>query len=359
METIVWIGFSLGIFTALLLIFKKNAAVYDKVLAAWLSLLAIEFLTLGISYKIFGKPLLSSSFLLINPAFFLYVKSLIDPNFKLRLVQLIHLLPYILFETIAYIVNEPFSIQSFFDSKYSTFYGLSFITANLASWAFYNSYSTISVLTWPHKLENALSNIENDEYLKWVRFIVIFYNFYCAVVLVSGLVVLIFRINFMFPQIFNYSALLALVFILGFYGLRQTTIFHKAEIIEIPMERYINSGLIPAKKEIIKSLIIKHFSNNKPFLDPDFNMSHLSEQLNIPKHQLTEVLNTDLGRNFFRFVNEYRIEEVKMMLADVTNNYSIEDIGYECGFSSKSSFFTVFKKMTGQTPMQYKSTVST
>ena len=210
METIAWIGFTLGIFIALLLIFKKDAAVYDKVLASWLSLLAIEFLTLGIDFRVFGKPLLSSSFLLINPAFYLYVKSLINPKFRLKPIQLLHLLPYILFETIAYIVNKPFTVQSFFDSQYSTFYGLIFITVNLLSWAFYNSYSTISVLTWPHKLENALSNIESEEYLKWVRFIVIFYNLYCALVLISGLLGLIFKINFMLPQIFNHSAMLAL-----------------------------------------------------------------------------------------------------------------------------------------------------
>lgn len=358
METIAWIGFSLGLFTALLLIFKKNAAVYDKVLAAWLSLLAIEFLTLGIDFKIFGKPLLSSSFLLINPAFFFYVKSLIQPHFKIRAVQLLHLLPYITFESIAYLVNEPFSIQSFFDSRYTTFYGLSFITANLISWAFYNSYSTISVLTWPKKLENVLSNIETEAYLRWVRFIVIFYNLYCALVLISGLVVLIFRINFFLPQIFNYSALLALLFILGFYGLRQTTIFHKDVIIEIPAEKYMNSGLTAQKKEIIKTAVINHFRVNKPYIDPAFSMSHLSEQLKIPKHQLTEVLNAEMGRNFFRYVNEFRIEEVKLMLADEHNNFSIEDIGYECGFSSKSSFFTIFKKITGQTPLQFKNSVS-
>ncbi|HEY6915810.1 MAG TPA: helix-turn-helix domain-containing protein, partial [Paludibacter sp.] len=64
--------------------------------------------------------------------------------------------------------------------------------------------------------------------------------------------------------------------------------------------------------------------------------------LKIPKYQITEVLNTELGNNFFQFVNHYRVEAVKMMLSDPKNKYSIEAIGYECGFSSKSSFYTVF-----------------
>ena len=76
--------------------------------------------------------------------------------------------------------------------------------------------------------------------------------------------------------------------------------------------------------------------------------------LHIPKHHLTEVLNTAIGKNFFQFVNAYRVEAVKAALSKKDNLYSIEAIGYDCGFSSKSSFFTVFKKMTGMTPLQYR-----
>jgi AraC-like DNA-binding protein len=79
----------------------------------------------------------------------------------------------------------------------------------------------------------------------------------------------------------------------------------------------------------------------------------LSNALGIPKYLLTEVLNVAMGKNFFRLVNEYRVEAVKKMLMK-KKEYSIEAIGYECGFNSKSSFFTVFKNITGLTPLQYK-----
>ena len=83
-------------------------------------------------------------------------------------------------------------------------------------------------------------------------------------------------------------------------------------------------------------------------------MDVLSEDLKIPKYQITEVLNTTIGMNFFQFVNHYRVEAVKEMLADKKNKFSIEAIGYECGFASKSAFYTVFKNMTGNTPVTYR-----
>jgi AraC-like DNA-binding protein len=86
-------------------------------------------------------------------------------------------------------------------------------------------------------------------------------------------------------------------------------------------------------------------------------MSLMSEKLNIPKHHLTEVLNNTLGKNFFQFVNEYRVAAVKKQLDKPNNLYSIEAIGYECGFNSKSTFFSVFKTLTGQTPKNYRQAV--
>ena len=70
-------------------------------------------------------------------------------------------------------------------------------------------------------------------------------------------------------------------------------------------------------------------------------MDYLSKQLKIPKYQIT-VLNTEIGKNF-QFVNSYRVDAVKEMLAAPQLKYSIEAIGYGCGFSSKSSFYGIQK----------------
>lgn len=358
METIAWIGFTLSFFAAILMIAKRQPHVSDRILAAWLSLLAFEFMTCGIDYQVIGAPILSSSFLLINPAFYLYVKSLVRPTFSLKWTQLIHLSPYIIFETIAYIVYKPFSLEAFFSSKFTHWYGYLFSAATILSWFYYNSLSSLLLVRFRNSLVNEFSSIESSRKLNWVFFIVVFYNVYCLLVVVTALLVLFFHINFLLPHILNYSALLALVFILGFYGVRQDQIYKQAIAEDIPEEKYKHSLLSAERKDAIKKELLRYFETEKPYLNPELNLGSLALSIRVPQYQLTEVLNMELGRNFFRFVNEYRVEAVKKMLADPSTAYSIEAIGYDCGFSSKSAFFSVFKKFTGVTPHQYKNSLA-
>jgi len=75
----------------------------------------------------------------------------------------------------------------------------------------------------------------------------------------------------------------------------------------------------------------------------------------IPTHQLSRVINEHFGRNFFDFINGYRVAEVKRKILDPAYaHFSLLGIAFESGFNSKSAFNRVFKKITGQTPSQFK-----
>lgn len=67
------------------------------------------------------------------------------------------------------------------------------------------------------------------------------------------------------------------------------------------------------------------------------------------------LVNTYLGQNFYNFINKYRIEEVKKKLSeDNSKENNILTIALETGFNSKSTFNTVFKKIEGVTPSEYR-----
>jgi AraC-like DNA-binding protein len=356
METIAWVGFSQSLFSALLIMTKKERTVSDKLLSGWLCLLAVEFLTCALDYIIFGKPLLSSSFLLFNPAFYLYVSSLTNKNFHLKYIQLLHLLPFLFFEIGAYMIKETISVRSFLETDTTLGFRLAFGLATMLSWLVYNSLSLVTVLRHRRNLKNEFSTIENYISLGWLLFIIVFYNVYCVVSFVIGVTYIFQGSNLMLPHIFNYSALLFMVYAFGFYGLWQKPIYTKTNMEETP-ERYKHSVLGSRKKKEIKNKIIQYFEEARPYLQSNLSMDILSSELKVPKHQLTEVLSTQIGSNFYQFVNGYRIGAVKAMLSDENNKYSIEAIGYECGFNSKSTFFTVFKNLTGQTPQEYKNSL--
>jgi len=333
---------------------KRKSSVSDKILSAWLCLLAIEFLTCALDDVIFHEPLLSSSFLLFNPALYLYVQSLTLPGFKLKAYQLLHLVPFLVFEVAAYIIQEPFSLEGFFESDRNFNFRMLFAVANLVSWLVYNPLSIVYVHRHRMHLRNERSNIGKNENLGWVLSVSIFYVVYCIVAVILGVVAYLVHQYPQSPHFYNYSMLLFLIYILSFYGLYQYELPHQLLRKEDDKIPYKNSSLNAETKQVIRQKIANYIENEAAYLNPDLNMDMLSAALKVPKYQLTEVLNTEIGQNFFQFINSYRVEAVKKMLTNPKNRFSIEAIGYECGFASKSAFYTVFKSMTGQTPVIFR-----
>ena len=95
--------------------------------------------------------------------------------------------------------------------------------------------------------------------------------------------------------------------------------------------------------------------SQKPYLDPDLTLPGLADELDIPSHYLSQIINERIGSNFFDFINQHRVEEIKRRIADPSYaHYSLLGIAFESGFNSKSAFNRVFKKLTGRTPSEFK-----
>jgi len=358
MDVIVWIGFAQALFAGILTITKDKKSSADYLLSAWLFLLSIEFLTVGIELYVYTNfVFLSNTFLLFNPALFLYTRSLVKPSFRLKWPQLLHLLPYLIFKIFSWSLQEPLSFEGFFSPDNTLWYRISFGVFGLVSWIVYLGLTAVILSRHRKRLKNEFSTIDRIKKMGWIMFVVIFYGIYCLIVLLWGLFnIIVFTTESL--TLFNYSVLLFFVYIFSFYGLKQRDIFpDKTKEEPVVPEKNSNSFLGTDQMEKISQKLLNYFQKEKPYLNPEFSMSLLSESLNIPRHHLTEVLNKHLGKNFFLFVNEYRVAAVKKQLDKPDNPYSIEAIGYECGFNSKSTFFSVFKTLTGQTPKNYQQEV--
>ena len=94
------------------------------------------------------------------------------------------------------------------------------------------------------------------------------------------------------------------------------------------------------------------------YTNPDLKLSDLSKEIQISAHQLSQLLNDELGKNFTTYINEFRIAEAcRILSADY--RFTLESVGYEVGFNSKSTFFAAFKKFKGVTPAVYQQNKST
>jgi len=143
----------------------------------------------------------------------------------------------------------------------------------------------------------------------------------------------------------SFSFVFYLLVLLWLFKRNKSTLFFEEKI------KYKNKKINTEKiKSIITGLTI--IKDEKLFKYPNLKLSDIAEKLNISSHQLSQLLNDNLGKSFSLFINEYRIEEAKQLLTS-DNNYTIEAIGYDCGFNSKSTFYTTFKKITGVTPADY------
>jgi AraC-like DNA-binding protein len=93
----------------------------------------------------------------------------------------------------------------------------------------------------------------------------------------------------------------------------------------------------------------------KPFLDPDLKLETLALALNVSERQLSELINRLTGSNYLNFINRHRVEESKNLLRDAREaRTSIEVIGLLAGFRSRSTFYESFRRLTGQTPAEYR-----
>lgn len=103
-----------------------------------------------------------------------------------------------------------------------------------------------------------------------------------------------------------------------------------------------------------ESLMV-YMKTQKPFLNEDCTMQDVADGTKIPLHHLSNILNQRLNKSFPDFMNEYRIEEAKKLLLNgISEKMTLEAIGYECGFGSKTSFNKAFKKHTSLTPSEYR-----
>jgi AraC-like DNA-binding protein len=364
-EIIIYAGIVQGFYMALLLNHNKkrnNANTYLAVLLVMMSISIAhsEFVIselhnfLNDPYKI-KEPFL----MMVIPLIWLYVKKLGNPRFKFSAHTALHFLPFFVFMS----VNVP----AFFhgaDSTLAQFLTNHSLLFNGTIWAVllvqYSIY-LFQIVKLTHnfkmKAEQELTNIEKVD-LSWIK------TFLFAFVLVFALLATMFagiihqlNIDWLSKTV---SVVFSIaIFVLGYKGIFQQSIFSNIESIENAETVVPEINKTRSIDEQLKKNLLDYMDEKKPYCEPELTLTSLAKQLNMGRNQLSEIINASMGCNFYDFINRYRVEEVKTMLTHPSGkNFTILAIAFDAGFPSKSTFNTIFKKFTGLTPSEYRKGLS-
>lgn len=118
--------------------------------------------------------------------------------------------------------------------------------------------------------------------------------------------------------------------------------------------KYKSSTLTEENMAAITSRLIALMQQDKIYLQKELNLQRMSELSNFPAHHISQSLNLHLKKSFFEFVNEFRVKEVqRRLLQGDHHTMTLSGLAAESGFKSESSFYRIFKELTGKTPKRF------
>jgi AraC-like DNA-binding protein len=119
--------------------------------------------------------------------------------------------------------------------------------------------------------------------------------------------------------------------------------------------RYSGSPLSEAQKDRYLAQVRDCMEQARPWLNQEFTLSDLAGQLGVNAKYLSQVINERLGQNFMEFVNGYRIRRAQELLRSPSfQHFTVQAIGQEVGFKSRSAFYNAFREATGHTPAAWR-----
>ena len=141
-----------------------------------------------------------------------------------------------------------------------------------------------------------------------------------------------------------------LYLILAIIGMKQIPVDNK---LESSRDDHISGEIHFLELKQIENNLLAYFTNEKPWLNSNLNIWDVSKHIGTNRSYVSHVINDNMGCNFNHFVNEYRINEAKLLLKQ-SPEIHLSEISELSGFGSVNSFMRIFKMMENCTPTEFK-----
>jgi len=373
-----------GLFLTILLFHKHRNLFANRFLITLILLYSIILLHLLLQEMGYYRQhpqlvlcILGISFL-PGPLHFLYAKYLVNHALQFKQRDWCHFSAFIFYEVfllLTFIIWKQNDV--FFISKGDVEgIPIGFIVLNwviLAHVSLYMFFTVLILNRYSRYIKDVFSNIDKIK-LTWLRYITYMAAFFIFIFFLENLLLLL---GTDLSGHFNLTSVLTALYVyaLGYLGLFKSEVFTVPEIAESISQlpelsyqsrkdkkgdenkviKYEKSGLSEENAKMYLEKLLQLMKNEAPYTNSNLTLNQLAEMLSISPHNLSEVINTNLNKNFFDFVNHYRVEKVKKALVDESlQHLKLIVLAFEAGFNSKSSFNYIFKKYTNLTPTEYR-----
>lgn len=307
--------------------------------------------TIFTNTNFFIKRLQIPWYVLIFPSFYAFltyylkiekkVNSFVYGSISLFIAEMvirIVLIPYFFHDENNYFIAKYVQIEEIINASYSIFL---FAKA-------------IIILFKYSELYQQVLSFDN---LKWLKN----FMFLGGIVILMWVCVII--LNFersLNPEAFNYYPLrlssTLLLYWVGYQGFYNYSLMaERVQLRKAITAEIVNNYSLKEAKGTQFLAIQKHIELDRRFLDPTFSLEYLATEMEMSTSKLSLLINQESGHNFSDYINILRVEKAKEFLTSADyETYTIVAIGLECGFNSKSAFYSAFKKFTNTTPTDYK-----
>jgi AraC-like DNA-binding protein len=347
-------GIGVAVFIEFLLVSKKNKSAPDQILTLWMFLVLLHlFLSyLFITGDVYRFPFLlgiEQPFPLLHGVFlYVYVSSLTEQLPENRKVLILHLVPacvmYLYLSTFIVLpADQKIEVYRNHGAGHEVFNNLRRYAISLSG-IFYVTWSALLLKRHRNNIRDQFSDLEKVN-LQWLQ------------ILTISMGGIWFLVIFFRSEILTVSGMVIFVILVGFFGVRQANIFTS---VQLPAEgdeqkkKYTKSGLTEEASGALHQELKRLMAEEALYRRSDLSINDLSARLGVHPNYLSQTINQKEEKNFYDFVNTYRLEEFKRLVAMPKNQqFTLLSVAYDCGFSSKSSFNRYFKKASGQSPSEY------
>lgn len=362
------------LFALFLMTIKKGKRLSNLLLAGFLITQAAipldNLINFGEAFRLFALEISPNLFYTFGlaywleaPILLLYIRSLIYKDYRLHLKDALYFAPfvcffiYFLFDWLLVDLNtQLISLQGDTFADTDTLHRSIHIIRELLRVGF-GALCLMELHRYQKQVKLEVADFESVD-LTWLKMLVIGFlvirinAIFVAVAIVFSYELGIIVDHELLGLTSNYAAML-LVSALIFFSAGYSTVFKG-------IDRKLNNEIEKHKDPIDQAhvdAITKYMENSKPYLNHLLTLESLANQLSLPTRTLSVTINRHFGKNFYEFINQYRIEESKALLvSSVHAKSTMLDIMDMAGFNSKATFNTFFKKLVGMTPTQYRKT---